>query len=133
MERELAARVQPPLLENELIDMFMGTLQGPYYEKMVGSTSIGFSDMVVAGERIESGLKSGKIPSVVGTSSGVKKSYVGFAKKEGETNITPVARMRRKAHRVPYQQVAAVAPGPYHQVAAMTPNPYQQPFVVPTG
>ncbi|XP_050914773.1 uncharacterized protein LOC127129670 [Lathyrus oleraceus] len=28
--RELASRVQPPLLENELVDMFMGTLQGPY-------------------------------------------------------------------------------------------------------
>lgn len=29
--RELASRVQPPLLENELVDMFMGTLQGPYF------------------------------------------------------------------------------------------------------
>lgn len=26
----LASRVQPPLLESELVDMFMGTLQGPY-------------------------------------------------------------------------------------------------------
>ncbi|XP_050876603.1 uncharacterized protein LOC127080316 [Lathyrus oleraceus] len=132
--RELEARVQPPLLEKELIDMFMGTLQGPYYEKMVGSTSIGFSDMVVAGERIESGLKSGKISNVVGPSNGAKKPYVGFAKKkEGETNNTSVARGRGRAHRVPYQQVAAVAPGPYQQVAAMTPNPYQQPFDVPNG
>ena len=26
--RELASRVQPPLLEKELVDMFMGTFQG---------------------------------------------------------------------------------------------------------
>lgn len=34
--RELASRVQPPLLESELVDMFMGTLQGPYYKNMIG-------------------------------------------------------------------------------------------------
>ncbi|XP_058777099.1 uncharacterized protein LOC131651455 [Vicia villosa] len=32
--RELAARVQPPLLERELVDMFMGTLQDPYLNRM---------------------------------------------------------------------------------------------------
>ena len=40
--RELEARVKPPLLEKELVDMFMGTLQGSYLEKLVGSTSTGF-------------------------------------------------------------------------------------------
>ena len=51
--REMASRVQPPLLEKELVDMFMGTLQGVYYEKMVGSISSVFSDLVTIGERIE--------------------------------------------------------------------------------
>lgn len=37
--RELDARVQPPLLEREIIEMFMGNLQGPYLDIMVGSTS----------------------------------------------------------------------------------------------
>lgn len=40
--RELTARVQPPLLEKELIDMFMATLQGPNLEKLIGSTYAGF-------------------------------------------------------------------------------------------
>lgn len=40
---ELAARVQPPLREKELVDMFMSTLQGPYYDKMVGSILLVFS------------------------------------------------------------------------------------------
>lgn len=59
--RELATRVQPPLMERELFDMFMGTLQGPYYDRMVGITSTGFSELVIPGERIEVGLKMGKI------------------------------------------------------------------------
>ncbi|XP_050914713.1 uncharacterized protein LOC127129601 [Lathyrus oleraceus] len=59
--RELAAQVQPPLLEKELVDLFMDTLQVPYYEKMIGSTSPDFSRLVSAGIRIEGMLKSGKI------------------------------------------------------------------------
>ena len=57
----MASRVQPPLLEKELIDMFMRTLQGLYYENMVGSISLGFSDLVNIGERIETRIKNGKI------------------------------------------------------------------------
>lgn len=59
--RELAARVKPPLLEQELMDMFIGNLQGPYLDKMVGSTSSGFSDLVLSGERIKNMIKMGKI------------------------------------------------------------------------
>lgn len=33
--RKLVARVQPPLLERELVDMFISTLQDQYYEKMI--------------------------------------------------------------------------------------------------
>lgn len=59
--KELAARVQPPMPEKEMIDMFMGTLQGAFYDRMVGTTTTGFLDLVMAGERIEAGLKLGKI------------------------------------------------------------------------
>lgn len=76
--RELAARVQPPLMERELVDMFMGTLQGPYYDRMVGSTSVGFSELVMAGEGIEAGMKMGRI-QIVGASNGVdKKPFGGY-------------------------------------------------------
>ncbi|XP_050875925.1 uncharacterized protein LOC127079584 [Lathyrus oleraceus] len=49
-------------MERELVNMFMDTLQGPYYDRMVGSTSTGFSEFVMAGERIEVGLKMGGMP-----------------------------------------------------------------------
>ena len=87
--REMTARVQLPLLEKELVDMFMGTLQGLYYENMVGSISYGFSNLVTIGERIEAGTKSGKIQ---GGSSGslynAKRHVPNFSKKkEGEINV----------------------------------------------
>ena len=59
--REVAVMVQPPLIEREMTDMFMGTLQGEFLERMAGCTSSGFSDIVMAGERIENLLKVGKI------------------------------------------------------------------------
>ena len=57
----MASRVQPPLLEKELVDTFMGTLHGLYYEIMVGSIASGFADLVTIGEIIETRIKSGKI------------------------------------------------------------------------
>ncbi|XP_050896412.1 uncharacterized protein LOC127103178 [Lathyrus oleraceus] len=66
--RELASRVQPSLLERELVDMFIGNLQDPYLDRMVGSTSSGFSDLVLAGERIENMIKMGKIQNSASTS-----------------------------------------------------------------
>ncbi|XP_050919408.1 uncharacterized protein LOC127136941 [Lathyrus oleraceus] len=112
--RDLAARVQPPMLENELVDMFMGTLQGPYYERLVGSTSAGFSDLVVAGKRIESGVKAGKIPNPANAANGAKKPYSGFPKKkEGETNAASTSKGKGKAYRTPYYQVAEVTPNHY--------------------
>ena len=57
----MAARVKPPRLEKELVDMFMGTLHGFYYDEMVGKVTSRISNSVTIGERIESGIKSGKI------------------------------------------------------------------------
>src|SRR3954466_14577984 len=85
--REMASRVQPPLMEKELVDIFMSTLQGPYYDKMVGSVSSGCSDLVVIGERIEDGIKSRKIQGASSNSYHSKRPTSTFVKKkEGETN-----------------------------------------------
>ncbi|KAA0038979.1 uncharacterized protein E6C27_scaffold84G00600 [Cucumis melo var. makuwa] len=59
--RELAAQVQPPLTDKELMAMFINTLRAPYYDRMVGSASTNFSDVITIGERIEFGVKNGRI------------------------------------------------------------------------
>src|SRR3954463_1012799 len=54
---------------------------------MVGSVSSGFSDLVVIGERIEDGIKSGKIQGVSSNSYHSKRPTSTFSKKkEAETN-----------------------------------------------
>lgn len=88
----------------------MGNLQGPYLYRMVGSTSSGFSDLVLAGERIENMIKLVKIQNSASTSSVVKKCFVTYGKKRGETNATVVVRAKALTYCVLYQQVAVVAP-----------------------
>ena len=60
--RDLAGRVQPPLDDRELVDMFLGTLFGTYFNHLIGSSSSGFTELIMTGERIEDGIKSSKIP-----------------------------------------------------------------------
>ena len=63
--------MQPPLADRELVDMFLGTLSGPFFNHLIGSSSSGFTELIMTGEKIEAGIKSGKIHK--GASSGTDK------------------------------------------------------------
>ncbi|XP_050919305.1 uncharacterized protein LOC127136829 [Lathyrus oleraceus] len=60
--------------------------RGQYYERLISSVSTGFSDMVIVGERVEEGLKSGKIQGGSISQPILKKPFNGFKRKEGETS-----------------------------------------------
>ena len=57
--------------DRELVDMFLGTLSGPFFNHLIGSSSSGFTELILTGERVEAGIRSGKIQK--GTSSSTKK------------------------------------------------------------
>jgi hypothetical protein len=59
--RESAAQVHPPLSDKEMVTLFADTLKAPYYEHVMGSSTQQFTDVVVVCERIEQGVKSGRI------------------------------------------------------------------------
>jgi hypothetical protein len=64
--REYAQRwrdlqVHPPLLEKEMVALFANTLKASYYEHVMGSSAQQFTDVVAVAERIEQGVKSGRI------------------------------------------------------------------------
>lgn len=116
----MESRVRPALFDNELVDIFMGTLQGLYFEKMIGSSSTNFVDMVTIGERVKSGLKSGKITDTTEPQTVNKRPHGGFAKnREGEANVVMAKACPR--YRVP---TAPMTYYPYQYVAA---SQYQQP------
>jgi hypothetical protein len=59
--RNLAAQVHPPLLDKEMVTLFANMLKDPYYEHVMGSSAQQFTDAVAVAERIEQGMKSGRI------------------------------------------------------------------------
>ena len=75
--RDLAGRVQPPLSERELVDRFLGTLSGPFFNHLIGSSSVGFTELILTGERVEAGIKSGKIQKDSSASTAVRKPFHG--------------------------------------------------------
>lgn len=81
--RELAAHVQPPLLEKEMVDLFMDILSGSYFGRMICNASLGFSGLVKVGERIESGPKSGRIQGPLSSQS-IKSEYLVSSQEENE-------------------------------------------------
>ena len=74
--RDLAGRVQPPLMDRKLVDMFLGTLSGPFFNHLIGNSAAGFTDLVLTGERIEAGIKSGKIQEAA-SADAQKKPHSG--------------------------------------------------------
>ncbi|KAL4297514.1 hypothetical protein GQ457_12G007300 [Hibiscus cannabinus] len=59
--RDVATQVQPPLLEKEIVMLFLGTLKKPFLNRMIGGATKDFSDIIMNGEMIENAIRSGKI------------------------------------------------------------------------
>ena len=74
--RDLAGRVQPPPNDREMVDMFLGTLSGPFFKHLIGSSSAGFTELILTGEQVEAGIKSGKIQKDA-SSSAARKPFSG--------------------------------------------------------
>ena len=70
----------PPLSDRELVDMFLGTLSGPFFNHLIESSSAGFTELILTGERVEAGIKSGKMQKDASASTAIKKTFP--AKKE---------------------------------------------------
>ncbi|KAA0036942.1 uncharacterized protein E6C27_scaffold86G00180 [Cucumis melo var. makuwa] len=83
--RDMVAEVQPPLTDKEMTSMFMNTLRAPFYERMIGNASTNFSDIIVIGERIEYGIKHGRLAEATTEYGGIKKGTIS-KKKEGEVH-----------------------------------------------
>ena len=71
-----------PLSDRELVDIFMGTLARPFFNHLIVSSLAGFTELILTGEQVEGGIRSGKI-QVVTSSSTEKKIYI----RKKESNV----------------------------------------------
>ncbi|XP_073221270.1 uncharacterized protein [Cicer arietinum] len=111
--RELASQVEPPYLKKKMVTMFINTLQPPFYDKMIGSVSSNFSDLVIIGERVEMGLKSGKIASGYTGLNNTKKLPAGANKKKEEESHFVASNLANPSFvRRPYAATTSEPPYP---------------------
>jgi hypothetical protein len=62
--REVAAQVNPPMLEKEMISLFSNSFKAPYFEYLVRSSAQHFTELVVIAGRIEQAIGIGKIANL---------------------------------------------------------------------
>nr|KYP32590.1 hypothetical protein KK1_046689 [Cajanus cajan] len=121
--REVAAQVEPPLSDREAVALFIDTLQAPFYDKMIGNILSNFSDIVIIGERIENGMRSGKIAVNSIEIAGLRKFSNGAGKKkEGDTNAVTFNSPRSPNNQPPYFYTPHMV---YPNITAVSPHPQQ--------
>lgn len=127
--RGMAAQVQPSLSEKEMVTMFIDLLQSPFYDRMIGNVSSNFSDLVVIGERVEMGVRSGKITLTSTGSTNVKKPPTTIDKKKGgETNAVIPAPIIPSYNPIPFVPNYR-PPFVYNpQIPSVSQLPYPQPY-----
>ena len=91
--RELAAQVALLLHESEMITMFVETLEDPFYKRVLGNVLSNFSDLVTIGERVERGLKRGKIAQNPSAVTNAKKSEFNNNNKKKEEKVQAASTM----------------------------------------
>ena len=70
--KNVASMVRPPLTSQEENSMFVDTLPSLYYDMLVVNAFIEFRDLMYSVERIEDGIKKGKIVDIETTTFGKK-------------------------------------------------------------
>jgi hypothetical protein len=80
---EVAAQVNPPMLEKEMISLFSNTFKAPFFEYLVRSSAQYFTDLVVIAKRIEQAIGLGKITNPTEkngfTESGCQGTYRSYS------------------------------------------------------
>jgi len=80
---EVAAQVNAPMLEKEMISLFSNTFKAPCFEYLVRSSAQHFIDLVVIAERIEQAIGLGKIANLTEkngfTESGCQGTYRSYS------------------------------------------------------
>jgi len=106
--REKTSQVQPSLSDKEIVRVFVKTLDGAYFEKLLGCVTNRFSNVVIAGEQVEDAIKEDKLS---GLSSHQDKSIKpGFQKKEGDVHVINPENYTSKnnSHQPTYQSTTSL-------------------------
>ncbi|KAK5824387.1 hypothetical protein PVK06_019159 [Gossypium arboreum] len=118
--RDVSAQVEPSLTKTKIIVLFINTLKAPFYDKLVGSATKDFADIVISGELIENTVKSGRME---GQESSIR--VAPMKKKELEAHTVGIG-SRYTSNPYPNQSRPRNYPPPNFYYSPQTPY-YQAP------
>ncbi|XP_016690809.2 uncharacterized protein [Gossypium hirsutum] len=134
--RHVSDMVKPPLTKTEIMVLFINTLKAPFYDKLVGSATKDFADIVISGELIENTIKSGRMESPESSKRAVpaKKKEVEAHMVGTESQCTPNPYpAQSRPHYRPPSNFYFPPQGPYYQTPLSFPvyaMNNQRPFTV---
>ena len=111
------------MTDKELNKTFFNTLKALYYDRMIGNSNTNFSEVVSAGEMIESGVKLGKI-------EGMKVKKPTPKKREGEMHAVSY---QGKAYNPSYSRQPGQGYQSYNQYTGGNSKGNYQPNVRPVA
>ena len=91
--------------------MFLGTLSGPFFNHLFGSSSVGFTELILTVDRVEDGIRSGKIQKDA-SSNTVSKP---FSRKKEVSSTYSQRNQDRTEHRPTVGAVMISKPAPTQQ------------------
>ncbi|XP_070019431.1 uncharacterized protein [Nicotiana sylvestris] len=100
--REQAARVNPPMEEDEMVKYFLQALEPTYYGHLISAIGKSFNDVVKMGEMVEEGLKSSKIMSysaIKATTQAIQSGTGSFLGKKKKEDVAMVVSRSWHGHR----------------------------------
>ncbi|XP_019235809.1 PREDICTED: uncharacterized protein LOC109216134 [Nicotiana attenuata] len=121
--REKAARVNPPMEEDDMLKYFLQALEPTYFGHLISAVGKPFIDVVKMGEMVEKGLKSRNIMSYSAIKATTQAIQSGTGSLVGKKKKDDIA--MTYAQPPSYPQCRAPAP--------QNPYPPQQPYRNPTG
>ncbi|XP_027767963.1 uncharacterized protein LOC114074305 [Solanum pennellii] len=113
--REQAARVKPPLNEQELVDIFIKAQDPDYFHHLTAAMGRPFHTAIKIGEMVESGLKTGRIVSqaaIKATTQAIQGSR-GAQRKSNCPYTSVQGQLSYPQHYYPYATQYPVSPSPY--------------------
>lgn len=115
--REMAAQVKPPMPQ---VSAFLSTLKEPYFSHLIGHTTSSYDELVIVGERVEDGMKSGKLIDIQALQSMLEQQSG-----TGTSQRRPTPRKQETVQKGEVKMITST--GPKRQaiyVQPMAPQPY---------
>ena len=135
--REQAARVKPPLNEQELVDIFIEAQDPDYFHHLTAAMGRPFHTTIKIGEMVESGLKTGRIVSqaaIKATTQAIQGGSTSFGNRKRKEEVISLASGSRGAQRksnCPYTSVQGQLSYPQHYYPYASQYPvYPSPYTV---